>query len=322
LIGSVFVTAAALIIGSAGEQPVSDPGALLWARGIDTVFGCAVGLLVHSATAPQNDLLTREAPIRPVDNSLHTVVPTTLLLPKRVRYRDGAFQRWMLDRFAMSLPTAEPVIDTFDVKTTNSSNEYGARPRLRRRTDRSRGDQRVEVTLSQRASARALFPRAQKRGNLPHRTIGRRQEHVAALHRRAGVHRCLPPSMSVTNQSAIERSEGTLHEPSEREFCRQRAAIGMVYIVQNFDLFSHMTVLEKLVDAPMRVNREKRAELTDRAQKRVGLAINTRSYPRELSGGQHQRVAIARALATRPKVMLFDDPISVRDLELVAKCWS
>jgi polar amino acid transport system ATP-binding protein len=114
--------------------------------------------------------------------------------------------------------------------------------------------------------------------------------------------------------------DGALHELSERECCRQRAAIGMVF--QNFNLFGHMTVLENLIDAPIRVKREKRPEVIDRARgllMRVGLEDKARSYPRQLSGGQQQRVAIARALAMRPKLMLFDEPTSALDPELVGE---
>jgi polar amino acid transport system ATP-binding protein len=114
--------------------------------------------------------------------------------------------------------------------------------------------------------------------------------------------------------------DGALHEVSERERCRQRAAIGMVF--QNFNLFGHMTVLQNLIDAPTRIKRENRAEVIERAQellKRVGLEDKARAYPRQLSGGQQQRVAIARALAMRPKLMLFDEPTSALDPELVGE---
>jgi polar amino acid transport system ATP-binding protein len=111
---------------------------------------------------------------------------------------------------------------------------------------------------------------------------------------------------------------GLLHERPEREVCRQRAAIGMVF--QRFNLFPHMTALENVVEAPLRVRREPRAEalaLAHALLARVGLADKADAYPARLSGGQQQRVAIARALAMRPKLMLFDEPTSALDPELV-----
>ena len=110
---------------------------------------------------------------------------------------------------------------------------------------------------------------------------------------------------------------GRLYRLSERELCRQRADIGMVF--QNFNLFPHLTVLQNIVDAPVRVKREPRPVVVERAQKllaRVGLADRGDSFPRHLSGGQQQRVAIARALAMQPKVMLFDEPTSALDPHL------
>jgi polar amino acid transport system ATP-binding protein len=111
-----------------------------------------------------------------------------------------------------------------------------------------------------------------------------------------------------------------LYEMHEREVCRQRAAIGMVF--QRFNLFPHMTVLENLIEAPMRVRGERRDAALARGRAlldRVGLADKSDAYPARLSGGQQQRVAIARALAMEPKLMLFDEPTSALDPELVGE---
>jgi polar amino acid transport system ATP-binding protein len=113
-------------------------------------------------------------------------------------------------------------------------------------------------------------------------------------------------------------SGGKLYELNEREVARKRAEIGMVF--QHFNLFPHMTALENVALAPIRVKGLPR----DRARKRgrellerVGLADKLDTYPVALSGGQQQRVAIARALAMEPKLMLFDEPTSALDPELV-----
>jgi polar amino acid transport system ATP-binding protein len=111
-----------------------------------------------------------------------------------------------------------------------------------------------------------------------------------------------------------------LYELPEREVCRKRAEIGMVF--QHFNLFPHMTALGNVIEAPMRVKREGRAEAAEHGREllaRVGLADKENVYPRQLSGGQQQRVAIARALAMRPKLMLFDEPTSALDPELVGE---
>jgi polar amino acid transport system ATP-binding protein len=91
-------------------------------------------------------------------------------------------------------------------------------------------------------------------------------------------------------------------------------------VFQRFNLFPHMTALENVIEAPMRVKGESRAVAVERARKlleRVGLADKVNVYPNQLSGGQQQRVAIARALAMQPKLMLFDEPTSALDPELV-----
>jgi polar amino acid transport system ATP-binding protein len=106
----------------------------------------------------------------------------------------------------------------------------------------------------------------------------------------------------------------------DRDLCRQRADIGMVF--QSFNLFAHKTVLQNLMLAPMKVRRISREEALENAQKllaQVGLAGHGDKYPVQLSGGQQQRVAIARALAMKPKVLLFDEPTSALDPELVGE---
>jgi polar amino acid transport system ATP-binding protein len=111
-----------------------------------------------------------------------------------------------------------------------------------------------------------------------------------------------------------------LHELREREIAQQRMGVGMVF--QQFNLFPHMTALHNVAEAPLRVKKEPKREVLERARAqlaRVGLAEKADSYPSQLSGGQQQRVAIARALAMRPKLMLFDEPTSALDPELVGE---
>ena len=111
-----------------------------------------------------------------------------------------------------------------------------------------------------------------------------------------------------------------LYELPDREVCRKRSEIGMVF--QRFNLFPHMTALENVIEAPIRVKREGRDVAVSRARtllERVGLADKIHAYPNQLSGGQQQRVAIARALNMQPKLMLFDEPTSALDPELVGE---
>jgi polar amino acid transport system ATP-binding protein len=111
-----------------------------------------------------------------------------------------------------------------------------------------------------------------------------------------------------------------LYELKDKEVAAQRREIGMVF--QRFNLFPHMTALENVCEAPIKVKgvrkehaRARGAELLER----VGLGDKTHAYPNQLSGGQQQRVAIARALAMEPKLMLFDEPTSALDPELVGE---
>jgi len=111
-----------------------------------------------------------------------------------------------------------------------------------------------------------------------------------------------------------------LYELPERKVARMRARIGMVF--QHFNLFPHMTVLQNIVEAPIRVKRVQVAQARAKALMlldRVGLADKAAAFPSQLSGGQQQRVAIARALAMEPQLMLFDEPTSALDPELVGE---
>ncbi|QDZ14567.1 amino acid ABC transporter ATP-binding protein [Humibacter ginsenosidimutans] len=111
-----------------------------------------------------------------------------------------------------------------------------------------------------------------------------------------------------------------LYELKPSEAARQRRDIGMVF--QHFNLFPHMTALENVVEAPIRVKGVSKSDALARGREllaRVGLAQQSGHYPSQLSGGQQQRVAIARALAMDPKLMLFDEPTSALDPELVGE---
>lgn len=116
------------------------------------------------------------------------------------------------------------------------------------------------------------------------------------------------------------QDKGRLYELKDREVSHRRRDIGMVF--QQFNLFPHMSVLENLIEAPVKVKGEPRNQAVEHARElldSVGLLDKIDAYPRQLSGGQQQRVAIARALAMRPKLMLFDEPTSALDPELVGE---
>jgi ABC-type histidine transport system ATPase subunit len=108
--------------------------------------------------------------------------------------------------------------------------------------------------------------------------------------------------------------------PDPRQLQQVRTRLAMVF--QHFNLWSHMTVLENVVAAPIHVLRLPRREALERAQthlSKVGIYHLRDAYPAHLSGGQQQRVAIARALAMEPSVLLFDEPTSALDPELVGE---
>ncbi len=110
-------------------------------------------------------------------------------------------------------------------------------------------------------------------------------------------------------------------EPADRkQLVRFRSKLAMVF--QSFNLWSHMTIIENMTEAPIRVLGLSKAEAQARAEKllqKVGMLEKRDNYPIQLSGGQQQRVAIARALAMEPDVILFDEPTSALDPELVGE---
>lgn len=116
----------------------------------------------------------------------------------------------------------------------------------------------------------------------------------------------------------VPGKDGALRAADDKQLQRLRSRLAMVF--QHFNLWSHMNVLENVMEAPVHVLGMNKAEARDKAEhylQKVGVAHRKDAYPAHMSGGEQQRVAIARALAMEPEVMLFDEPTSALDPELV-----
>ncbi|MEO1090637.1 MAG: ATP-binding cassette domain-containing protein [Pseudomonadota bacterium] len=118
----------------------------------------------------------------------------------------------------------------------------------------------------------------------------------------------------------LRMSAGALEAVDRRQLERLRTRLGFVF--QQFNLWSHLTILENVIEAPVHVLGRSRKEALDEAEallEKVGIHARKDAYPAHVSGGQQQRAAIARALAMNPAVMLFDEPTSALDPELVGE---
>ncbi|GMB93375.1 Glutamine ABC transporter ATP-binding protein GlnQ [Helicobacter bizzozeronii] len=127
--------------------------------------------------------------------------------------------------------------------------------------------------------------------------------------------RCLNGLEEIQGGQILFNGEQIAHS---KDWTKARQKIGMVF--QNYELFPHLSVLQNILLAPLKVQKRAKEEVTQQAQallKRVGLEHKMQAHPRELSGGQKQRVAIVRALCMQPEVMLFDEVTASLDPEMV-----
>jgi ABC-type polar amino acid transport system ATPase subunit len=128
----------------------------------------------------------------------------------------------------------------------------------------------------------------------------------------------------IVDETALHSINRLRPEPKDLEAIRKvRLKVGMVF--QQFNLFPHMTVLENIIEAPTQVLGADKSLTVENARvllQRINIGQKAESYPEELSGGEQQRVAIARALAMRPEAMLFDEPTSSLDPEMVGEVLS
>ncbi len=123
--------------------------------------------------------------------------------------------------------------------------------------------------------------------------------------------------MSYLGHQVVSSENGRAVYVPKKEQREARECFGLVF--QNFNLFPHFTVLRNIIDAPIRIQKRDKAEVTKEAMallEKMGLGDKANAYPCELSGGQKQRVGIARALAMKPKMLFFDEPTSALDPEL------